>query len=108
MSNYSPDPDFAETTVKNPGKSKGRKGNVPPKVYAVPDLINEGSYTDTKPRTSHTGTGKGAGWKSSGVQAPANPVEAIYNTAPKGKAGGSPSIATLPGQYTGVPKSGGK
>ena len=108
MSSYTPDSEFSETPVKNPGKSKGRKGNVSPKVYAVPDLINEGSYEDTKPRTSHSGGGKGAGWKSSGVQAPANAIEAIYNTAPKGKAGGAPSISTLPGQYTGVPKSGGK
>jgi len=107
MSEYAPDSEFAETKVKNPGKSKGRKGNVAPKTYSVPDLMNEGSYTDTKPRKTHGG-GKGSQWKSSGVTAPGNPAEAIYNTMPKGKAGGTPSISTLPGQYTGVPKSGGK
>lgn len=105
MSNYSPDPDFAETPVKNAGKSKGRKGNVPPKVYAVPDLINEGSYTDTKPRTSHSGTGKGAGWKPKYTSGSPDGQNVKYQP-PKNV--GQPAISTLPGQYTGVPKSGGK
>jgi len=105
MSEYKPDPDYAETKVKNPGTSKGRKGNVMPKTVSVPNLINEGTYVDTKPRKTHGG-GKGAQFKSSGVNAPKNPIEAIYNTAPKKP--GKMTISELSGQYTGVPKSGGR
>lgn len=102
------DYEYEETPVKKVGKSKGRKGNVPPKVYTVPNLINEGSYNDTKPSTAKSGGkgGKGSGWKSSGVQAPASPAKAIYDTPPK--KGGKSSISELPGQYTKVPKSGGR
>lgn len=94
------DPDFAETKIKNKGKSNGRKGNVPPKTYVVPDLINEGTYDDTKVSNTKSGgkAGGGAGWRSSGVQAPADPISAIYDTSPKNP--GKMAIADLPGQYT--------
>lgn len=94
------DPDFAETKIKNKGKSNGRKGNVPPKTYVVPDLINEGTYVDTKVSNTKSGgkDGGGAGWRSSGVQAPADPISAIYDTPPKNA--GKMAISDLSGQYT--------
>lgn len=110
MSEYKPDSMYEETKVKKPGTSKGRKGNVPPKTYSVPNLIVEGTYAQpTKANNSNSGgpgTKGRAGWKSSGVQAPKNPAEAIYNTPPKKP--GKMAISDLPGQYTKVPKSGGR
>ena len=68
------DTTFDITPVKNPGTSKGRKGNVPPKTYNVPNLINEGSYVNTKVSNTNSGgpgaVGK-AEYKPSGVKAPA-------------------------------------
>lgn len=106
------DPEYAETRVKNPGKSRGRKGNVPPKVYAVPDLINEGDYKDVKaPKSAKQGGGKGrAGWrpkyKSGSPDNQGMGPGPVKYQPPKNV--GKASISDLPGQYTGVPKSGGK
>jgi hypothetical protein len=108
------DADYAETRVKNPGKSKGRKGNVAPKTYTVPDLIVEGDYSNvTIPKDSNSGgpgTAGRAGWRakyrsgSSAVQGE-GPGPVKYQ-APKNV--GAMSISDLPGQYTGTPKSGGR
>lgn len=103
------DPEYSETRVKNSGKSKGRKGNVEPKVYAVPDLVNEGDYVDTKVSNTKSGGkgGNGSGWKPRPENASASPEgQSVKYQAPRG--GGAMSISELPGQYTGVPKSGGK
>ena len=56
--------------------------------------INEGTYT------AEIGgkAGGGAGWRSSGVQAPADPISAIYDTPPKNA--GKMAISDLSGQYT--------
>ena len=108
MSSYPRDTTFDITPVKNPGTSKGRKGNVPPKTYTVPNLINEGSYVNTKVSNTNSGgpgaVGK-AEYKPSGVKAPAAGQGVQYVGA---KNPGKSSISELPGQYTGVPKSGGK
>jgi hypothetical protein len=108
------DPDYAETRVKSPGKSKGRKGNVAPKTYAVPNLMNEGDYSNVKvPKDNNSGgpgTAGRAGWRakyksgSSAVQGE-GPGPVKYQ-APKNV--GKMSISDLGGQYTGVPKSGGR
>jgi len=103
------DPDYAETRVKNPGKSKGRKGNVAPKTYVVPDLIVEGEYVDTKVSNTKSGGkgGNGKGWKPRPENATQSPEgQNVKYQAPRG--GGAPSIRDLPGQYTGMPKSGGR
>lgn len=96
------DPDYAETRVKKVGKSKGRKGNVAPKTYVVPDLINEGEYVDTKVSNTKSGGkgGNGKGWKPRPENATQTPAgqETKYQ-APRG--GGKPSISELPGQMTG-------
>lgn len=105
------DADYAETRVKNSGKSKGRKGNVAPKTYTVPDLIVEGDYSNvTIPKDSNSGgpgtAGRG-GWKPRPESATQSPEgQNVKYQAPRG--GGSPSVSELPGQYTGVPKSGGR
>jgi hypothetical protein len=105
------DNDYSQTRVKNSGKSKGRKGNVAPKTYTVPDLIVEGDYTNVKaPGSAKQGSGGGKGWRakyrsgSSAVQGE-GPGPVKYQ-APRDT--GAMSISELPGQYTGVPKSGGR
>lgn len=108
------DSDFAETKVKNPGKSKGRKGNVAPKTYSVPNLINEGTYVQpTKAGNSNSGgpgTKGRAGWKPKyKTGSPDNqglgPGPVRYQPP---KNAGKMSVTDLPGQYTKVPKSGGR
>lgn len=108
------DPEYSETRVKNSGKSKGRKGNVEPKVYAVPDLVNEGDYSNvTVPKDSNSGgpgTAGRAGWrakyKSGSPAVQGEGPGPVKYQAPRDT--GAMSISELPGQYTGVPKSGGK
>ena len=103
------DADYSETRVKNSGKSKGRKGNVAPKTYTVPDLIVEGEYVDTKVSNTKSGgkAGNGSGWKPRPENATQSPEgQNVKYQAPRG--GGSPSVSELPGQYTGMPKSGGR
>ena len=103
------DYEYQETPVKNPGKSSGRKGNVAPKTYAVPDLIVEGEYVDTKVSNTKSGGkgGNGKGWKPRPENATQSPEgQDVKYQAPRG--GGAPSISELPGQYTGMPKSGGR
>lgn len=114
MSEYKPDPMYEETKVKNPGKSKGRKGNVAPKTYSVPNLINEGTYAQpTKANNSNSGgpgTKGRAGWKPKyKTGSPDNqglgPGPVKYQP-PKNV--GKMSVSDLPGQYTKVPKAGGR
>ena len=96
------DADYAETRVKNPGKSKGRKGNTPPSEYKVPDLIVEGEYVDTTVSNAKSGGkgGNGSGWKPRPENATQSPEgQNVKYQAPRG--GGSPSISELPGQMTG-------
>lgn len=106
------DYEYQETPVKNPGKSRGRKGNVAPKTYAVPNLINEGDYSNVKaPGSAKQGSGKGrAGWrpkyKSGSPDNQGMGPGPVKYQAPKNV--GKGSISDLPGQYTKVPKSGGK
>jgi hypothetical protein len=100
------DPDYAETPVKNKGKSKGRKGNVPPKVYTVPDLINEGNYDNVKPGKRTHGGGKGNQYTKTKYKSGSPDGQNVKYQAPKNT--GKAAINELPGQYTGVPKSGGK
>jgi len=105
------DADYAETRVKNSGKSSGRKGNVAPKTYAVPDLIVEGNYDNVKaPSAAKQGSGGGAGWRAKNRSgSPAVQGEGpgpVKYQAPKNV--GAMSISDLPGQYTGTPKSGGR
>lgn len=101
------DYEYQETPVKNPGKSRGRKGNVPPKVYAVPDLINEGDYKDVKaPKSAKQGSGKGSGYTKTKYKSGSPDGQNVKYQPPKNV--GKASISDLPGQYTGVPKSGGK
>lgn len=99
------DPDFAETRVKTPGKSRGRKGNVPPKAYSVPNLVNEGSYTTDKLAKQQTSGAYAAGWKPRyKTGSPDN--QTVKYQAPRDV--GQSAISTLPGQYTKMPKSGGR
>lgn len=109
------DPDYAETRVKKVGKSKGRKGNVAPKTYVVPDLINEGDYKDVKaPKGDSNSGGPGtkgrAGWrakyKSGSPAVQGDGPGPVKYQAPKNV--GKATISDLPGQYVGVPKSGGR
>jgi hypothetical protein len=109
------DYEYEETPVKNPGKSKGRKGNVAPKTYVVPNLINEGDYSNVKaPKGDSNSGGPGtkgrAGWrpkyKSGSPDNQGMGPGPVKYQAPKNV--GKGSISDLPGQYTGVPKSGGK
>jgi len=65
--------------------------------------INEGTYPDSysfvvNDNRSGGSGGDGAGWRSSGVQAPADPISAIYDTPAKNP--GKMAISELPGQYT--------
>jgi len=88
------DADYAETRIKSPGKSKGRKGNTPPSTYKIPDLINEGDYTaDTA-----TGGNKASSYDSTRV-ASASPVGQNVKYQPPRDAG-KMSISDLPGQET--------
>lgn len=94
------DYEYEETPVKKVGKSKGRKGNVPPKTYVVPDLINEGEYVDTK--VSNTKSG-GKGGKGNQYTKTKNKTESpdgqnVKYQAPKNV--GKASIDELPGQMT--------
>jgi len=106
------DYEYEETPVKNPGKSRGRKGNVAPKTYVVPDLINEGEYVDTKVTNTKSGGkgGNGKGWrakyKSGSPAVQGDGPGPVKYQAPRNV--GKSSISELPGQYTGVPKSGGR
>jgi hypothetical protein len=106
------DYEYEETPVKNPGKSRGRKGNVPPKTYVVPDLIKEGTYVDTKVTNTKSGGkgGNGKGWrakyKSGSPAVQGDGPGPVKYQAPRNV--GKSSISELPGQYTGVPKSGGR
>jgi hypothetical protein len=79
-------------------KSKNFKVKSTKKVVKVE--INEGTYVDTAVSNTKSGGkgGDGAGWRSSGVQAPADPISAIYDTPPKNP--GKMTISELPGQYT--------
>lgn len=106
------DADYAETRVKNSGKSKGRRGNVAPKTYTVPDLIVEDDYSNVAaPGSAKQGSGGGSkGWRakyrsgSPAVQGE-GPGPVKYQPA---RDAGAMSISELPGQYTGTPKSGGR
>lgn len=107
MSEYKPDPEYAETKVKNPGKSKGRKGNVAPKTFSVPNLINEGSYTIDKPAKQQTSGAYAAGWKPRSGRTSQSPEgQNVKYQAPRDV--GQSAVSTLPGQYTKMPKSGGR
>jgi hypothetical protein len=79
-------------------KSKNFKVKSTKKVVKAD--INEGTYVDTKVNNTKSGgvnrTGKT--YRSSGVQAPADPISAIYDTPAKN--GGKMAISELPGQYT--------
>lgn len=91
------DYEYEETPVKNPGKSKGRKGNVPPKTYVVPDLINEGDYSDVKaPASAKQGSGKSYGNTKYKTGSPDG--QNVKYQAPKNV--GKSSISELPGQMT--------
>lgn len=95
------DYEYEETPVKKVGKSKGRKGNVAPKTYVVPDLINEGEYVDTKVSNTKSGGkgGNGSGWKPRPENATQSPEgQNVKYQPPRG--GGKPSISELPGQMT--------
>lgn len=101
MSEYKPDPQFESPMPgKKAGKPKAMK--VPPKSYPKQkEAPNEDVYPDVKPAKNVQGSPPN-GWKSSGVDAPANAIEAIYNTPPKRP--GKSSIDELPGQMTGPVK----
>ena len=107
MSEYKPDPDYAETKVKNPGTSKGRKGNVMPKSVSVPNLINEGTYVDTKPAKQQTSGAYAAGWKPRSGRTSQSPEGQNVKYQPPRDVGQS-AISALPGQYTKMPKAGGR
>ena len=107
MSEYKPDPDYEETKVKNPGTSKGRKGNVPSKTVAVSNLSNEGTYSIDKPTKQQTSGANAAGWKPRSGRTSQSPEgQNVKYQAPRDV--GQSAISVLPGQYTGVPKSGGR
>jgi hypothetical protein len=109
MSEYKPDPMYAETKVKNPGTSKGRKGNVAPKTVSVPNLIVEGTYVQPTSAGNSNSGGPGtkgrAGWKAKYKTGSPDGQNVKYQP-PKNV--GKMLISDLPGQYTGVPKSGGR
>lgn len=98
------DPDFAETPVKKVGKSKGRKGNVPPKTYTVPDLINEGTYVSERSEKQSTSGGYSKGYRPKNTSQSPDGQNVKYQPP---KNAGKSSISELPGQMTGpvpVPK----
>ena len=82
--------------MATPKKLKMKKST----TKVVKTEINEGTYVDTAVSNTKSGGkgGDGAGWRSSGVQAPADPISAIYDTPPKNP--GKMAISELPGQYT--------
>jgi hypothetical protein len=88
------DADYAETRIKSPGKSKGRKGNTPPSTYKIPDLINEGDYT----AATATGGDNASLYDSTRVPS-ASPVGQNVKYQPPRDAG-KMSISDLPGQET--------
>ena len=100
------DPEYSETRVKSPGKSKGRKGNVAPKTYVVPNLIVEGDYSNVKPGKMKHGGGKGSQYTKTKYASGSPDGQNVKYQAPKNV--GAMTISDLGGQYTGVPKSGGK
>ena len=104
MSSYPRDVSYDITPVKNPGKSKGHKGTAPSKTPSVPNLINPGTYTTPKGSVPQ-GTPKANTYRSSGVKAPALGQGVQYVGA---KNPGKSSISELPGQYTKMPKPGGR
>jgi hypothetical protein len=102
MSSYPRDVSYDITPVKNPGKSKGHKGTAPSKTPSVPNLINPGTYVNTKvSQSAHTPNG----YHGSGTKAPALGQGVQYVGAKKP---GKSSISELPGQYTKMPKPGGR
>lgn len=81
--------------------AKSKNFKVKSTKKAAPKVeINEGTYVDTAVSNTKSGGkgGNGADWRSSGVQAPADPISAIYDTPAKNP--GKSSIDELPGQYT--------
>lgn len=105
MSSYPRDTTYDVTPVKNKGQSKGSKGAAAPsKTPSVPNLIPENKYTTPKGNVGQ-GTSKANTYRSSGRAAPAQGQGVQYVGS---KNPGKSSISELPGQYTGVPKSGGK
>lgn len=105
MSSYPRDTTYDVTPVKNKGKSNGSKGAAAPsKTPSVPNLIPQSNYSAPK-GTVPQGTPKRETYRSSGRQAPAQGQGVQYVGS---KNPGKSSISELPGQYTGVPKSGGR
>jgi hypothetical protein len=104
MSSYPRDVSYDITPVKNSGKSKGHKGTAPSKTPSVPNLINPGTYTTPKGSVPQ-GTPKRDTFRSSGRSAPALGEGVQYVGA---KNPGKSSISELPGQYTKMPKPGGR
>jgi hypothetical protein len=107
MSEYFRDVSYDITPVKNPGKSKGHKGTAPSKTPTIPNLMNPGTYNIAKPAGQQTSGGYAAGWKPQAGRTSQSPAgqESKYQ-APRNV--GKSSISALPGQYTGVPKAGGR
>lgn len=98
------DRDFAETPVKNKRKSNGRKGNVPPKTYVVPNLINNGDTSSdnftAKVNKQQTSGGYKAGWRPRPENSTQTPEgQNVKYQPPRG--GGKATISELPGQMTG-------
>jgi hypothetical protein len=98
------DPAFSETPVKNKRKSNGRKGNVPPKTYVVPNLINNGDTSSdnftAKVNKQQTSGGYKAGWRPRPENSTQTPEgQNVKYQAPRG--GGKATISELPGQMTG-------
>ena len=106
------DSDYSQTRVKKTRKSNGRKGNVPPKTYTVPDLINEGDtypdHTAVKVGKQQTSGGIKAGWRPRASNATQTPEGQNVKYQPvKPASRGRAAIDELPGQMTGpvpVPK----
>ena len=81
--------------------AKSKNFKVKSTKKAAPKVeINEGTYVDTAVSNTKSGGkgGSGAGYSSSNVQAPADPISAIYDTPAKNP--GKMAISELPGQYT--------
>ena len=81
--------------------AKSKNFKVKSTKKAAPKVeINEGTYVDTAVSNTKSGGkgGNGKGYSSSAVQAPADPISAIYDTPAKN--GGKMAISELPGQYT--------
>jgi len=107
MSSYPRDVSYDITPVQHPGKSKGHKGTAPSKTPSVPNLINPGTYSIAKPAGQQTSGGYSAGWKPrAGRTSQSVEGQNVKYQAPRDT--GKSSISDLPGQYTGVPKAGGR